>query len=348
MAALDCNPLLEMRGMIPLKNFYGTKSRILYIGDCRGNTDQKSQIIVPVKSSPLTKTDVERKSRNSMWFNLLIQSRAVLVLECQPSVGSPAPSWIQSYNSPHTAGIGFEKIPNSLPVWQVALASTMSPIHSHHVEIDGAQYQDVISVGCIDLYTAIYAEICEGDDYMRSPVAVSIGPDESKCSNAGFGNHLWAGDASYIHAAMPQTSNEEVNRHYRFKLSQTVHGRSSRSIGKLKALRQSMERKLPTTIKYIYGILRGSNSREQVERSNDEYSKSALSIDVSTKDDLGGSAKGHETLNHIAAFTKAYLSRDDVQTNIFECAQTLVERRRHRAQVNPARWKRQCYGLRYQ
>lgn len=309
--------------------------------------DQKSQNTVPVKRSRLTKTDAERESRKSMCFNLLKQSRAVLVLECQRSAGPPAPCWIQSYSSPHMAGIGLRKIPNNLPVWQVALASIKSPSHSHHVEIDGVQDQDVNSVGCIDLYAAIYAEVCEGDDYVRSPVAVSIGPDESKCSYAYFGNHLWE-DASSIHAAIPQDLHEELHRHYRFDISHPVHGRSSRTIGKTKAFKQSLQRKLPRTIKYIPAALRGSNSREQVEISNDESSRIASSTDVSTKDELRESAKGHETLSYITTFTEAYLLRDDVQTRIFECAQTLVERRRHRVQIDPIRWKRQCYGLRYQ
>ena len=298
-----------------------------------------------MKRSPLTKTDVERKYRQATCFDLLIQARAVLVLECQSSVGSPAPSWIQSYKSPHTAGIRLKKISNSLPVWQVAFASITSPIHSHHVEIEGAQYQDVNSVGCIDLYAAIYAEVCEGGGYVGDPVAVSIGPDESKCSYAYFDNHIWAGYASIVHAAIP---NEELHRRYIFKISQIVHSRSSRSIGKIKALRQSIERKLPTTIKHIPAALRGSDFREQVEISNDESSRTASSTDIPTRDNLGELAMGHKNLSYITKFTKAYLSRADVQARISECAKTLVERRRCRQQLDPGWWDRECYGLRYQ
>ena len=316
--------------------------------------DQNSQTSVPVKNSPLTKTYVERESRKSMCFFLLIQSRAVLVLECQQSVGPPAPSWIQSYNSPHMAGIGLKKIPNNLPAWQVALASIVSPIHFPHVEIDGAQYQDINTMGYIDLHAAIYAEVCQGDGYVGSPITVSISPESSKRSNVKnskakyFGKHAWAGYASNLRAAMSQLLHEDPHRHYRFEISQNVHDRSSRSIGKIKALSQSIERKLPALIKYIPDVLRGSNSREQVETSGDETSRTVSSLNISTKDDLGGSAKGHETLNFITKFTEAYLLREDVQTKISECAQTLVGRRRHRAQVNFARWRRQCYGLRYQ
>ena len=315
--------------------------------------DQKPQTSVPVKSSPLMKADAERKSRKSTLFILLTQSRAVLVLECQPSVGPPAPSWIQSYNSSHVAGKGFKKILNSLPAWQVALASIVSPSHFHPVEIDGAQYQDVNSVGYVDLCAAIHADVSDGG-YARSSIIVNIGSENfersiaEKSKTEYFENHTLAGYASNLRAAMPQYYNEELHRYYRFKVPKSVHGRSSRSIGKIKALRQSIERKLPTSIKYIPKVLRGSNSREQVEISNDESNRTASSTDISTKDDLRGSAKGHETLNYITKFTEAYLLRDDVQTRISECAQTLVERCRHRVQENPARWKRECYGIFYQ
>ena len=248
------------------------------------------------------------------------------------------------------AGIGFKKIPNSLPAWQVALASIVSPSHFHPVEIDGAQYQDVNSVGYTDLCAAIYADLSDGG-YVRNSIAVSIGSENSERSNAKgskpeyFENHTLAGYASNLHAAMSQSYNEELHRYYRFKIPKSVHGQSSRSIGKIKALRQSIKRNLLTSIKYIP---RGSDSREQVETPNDESNRIASSTDISTKDDLGGSAKGHETLNYITKFTEAYLLRDDVQTRIYECAQTLVERCRHRAQENPARWKRVCYGIFYQ
>ena len=307
--------------------------------------DRKLQKSVPVKSSPLTKTNVRRKSRKPMCFDLLIQSRAVLVLKYQRSVRILRPYWIQSYRSPHKAGIGLKKISNSYKVWQVALASIMSPSHSRHVDIDGVQKQDNAQ-GCIDLYAAIYAEVCEGEGNVRNPVAVSIGPDETKCTYEYFQNHLWAGYASYIHANLRHFSIDELRRYYRFRVSQIVHGRSRKSAGKIKGLRASIERKLPTT--YISAALRGSNSEKQVEISNDESSITASSTDISTKDELEGSASEYETLNHITTSTEAYLLRDDIQTRIFECAQTLVERRRHRAQVDPARWKRQCYGLRYQ
>ena len=311
--------------------------------------DQRSQNSVPVKSSPLTKTDVERKSRKSMSFILLIQPRAVLVLESQQSVGPLAPAWIQSYNSPHMAGIGFKKIPNSLPAWQVALASIVSPSHFHPVEIDGAQYHDVNSVGYVDLCAAVYADVSYGR-YVRLPIAVSIGSENPERSNAKrskieyFENHTLAGYASNV----SQSYNEELHRYYKFKVPKSVPGRSSRSIGKIKAVRQSIEKKLPTSIKHILKVLRGSNSRQQIEKLNDESNRTASITDISTKDVLGRSAKGHKTLNYITKFTEAYILRDDVQTRISECAQTLVERRRHLAQVNPTRWKRQCYGLRYQ
>ena len=315
--------------------------------------DQKQQTSVLVKSSPLTKIDVERKSRLFMSILPLIQFRAVLVLECQPSVGPPTPSWIQSYNSPHMAGAGFSKLSNSLPAWQVALASVVSPRHSHPVDIDGAQYQDVNSLGHIDLCAAIYADVSEGSS-MRNSIAVSIGPENPERSNAKrskskyFENHTLARYASNLHVDMSQCDNEEPYRYYGFKISKTVDDHSDRSLRKVKAFRPRIARKLSTSNKYLAKVLRGSKSREQIETSTEESNKTASSTMLSPMDDLGEFAIGHETLNYISELTEACLLRDDVQASISECAQTLVERRRYREQLDPTRWNRECYGIRYQ
>ena len=316
--------------------------------------DQKLQLpSEPLKSSPLTNIDVKRKSRMSMGFMLLIQFRAVLVLECQPSGGPPIPSWIQPYNSPHMAGIGFKKIGNSLPAWQAALASISSPSHPHLVKIDGSQYQDVSSVGHIDLCYAIYAEICEDTGRRGKPIAVSIGSKISERPNAkgsrtkDIENPELAAYASDRHNKdMSRLLYEDPHCYYRFENSEYIHDRPSRSIGKIKALRQSITRKLPKSIKHIPDVLRGFNFKEQVGTSNDESNRTASSKDVSTKDDHGGSAKLHKTLKYITKSTEAYLLRDDVQTRIFECALTLVEHRRRWAQVDLARWKREYRGVR--
>ena len=314
--------------------------------------DQELQIRVSMKSSPLTEIDVERKSCMSMSIMLLIQTRAVLVLECQPSVGPPTPSWIQSYNSPHMASIGYKKVSNRLPVWQVVLASIASPTHIHPIEIDGGQYQSVESVGHIDLCAAIYAEIYEEYDLVRRPVAVSIGPEGSERSNAkksstkNAENHALAGHASSLYVNMSRLC-EELHRYYRFEISKNVHDRSSRSIGKIKALRPRIERRLSTSNKYIANLLRGSSSREPIATSTDKSTRVASSAYPLTKDDLGGSAIGYGKLRSITKITEAYLLRDDVQTMISECAQTLVERRRHRARLNLAQSERNGYRVRY-
>ena len=282
----------------------------------------------------------------------LIQFRAVLVLECEPSVGPPTPFWIQSYKSLYMSRVGFSKLPNSLPAWQVALASVVSPSHSHPVEIDGAQYQDVNSLGHIDLCAAIYADISE-ERYMENSIAVSIGPENSERSNAKrsktkyFENHTLAGYASNLHAGMSQSLHEEPYRYYGFKISKTVDDRSYRSLNKVKTFRPRLARKLSTSNKYLAKVLRGSKSRDKIETSTEESNKTASSTILSPTDDLGEFAMGHETLKYITELTEAYLLRDDVQASISECAQTLVERRRHREQLDPTRWDRECYGLRY-
>ena len=354
MAALVCDPyFLKMRGRIPLKNVCDTESMTLYVGDCRGDMDQKPQASEPVKSSPLTKIDVERESRMSMSIMLLTQFRAVLVLEWQPSVGPPTPSWIQSYNSPPMAGIGFRKIRNSLPVWQVALASIVSPSHRHPVEVDGTQYQDVSSVGYIDLCAAIYADVCEDPGCEQKPIAVSIGSKNPERSNAKGSNakycetHVLAGFALDLHVAMSQWLYEDPHRYYRFKISKNVHHRSSRSIRKIKALRPRIERRISTSNKYISNLLRTSSSRKPMATSTDESNRVASSIYTLTKDDLGGSAIGDRNLRSITKFTEAYLLRDDVQRRMSECAQTLVERRRYCARLDPAQSERKGYRVCY-
>ena len=305
----------------------------------------------PVKGSPLTSFDVERKSRMSMGSMLLIQFRAVLLLECQPDVGPPTPSWIQSYNSLHIAGVGFKKIRNSLPAWQVALASIVSPSHFHPVEIDGAQYQDVSSVGYIDLCAAVYAEICEDTGCWGKPVAISIGSENSERSNTKRSrtrdkeNPAWIACASDRHRqSVSRLLYEDLHRYYRFEIPKNVHDGSSRGIGRTKALRQRIERKLLTSIRYIPDVLRGSDSREEIETSNDESNRKASSTDTFFE----GSTSGSQTLESMNKLTEAYLLRDDVQTSIAECAQTLVEHRRQREQLDPVRWRREYWRVRYQ
>ena len=255
----------------------------------------------------------------SMGTVLLIQFRAVLVLKCQPSVGPPTPSWIKSYNSPHTASIGFKKM-SKLPVWQVALASIASPSHVHPIEMDGAHYQDANSVGCMDICAAIYAEIRDDYGWVRESIAVSIDSESSERSN-------------------PQGSSTN-HRYYRFKISENVHNQSSRSIVKIKAFIPRIVRKLSASNKSL------SNSREPMAVSTGKSNILASSTYELTKGNLGGSAIGYLDLTSITNFTEAYLLREDVQTRISECAQTLFERRRRRAR--PARSKKKGYRISYQ
>ena len=287
----------------------------------------------------MPKTDVERKSCKSMCSILLIQSRAVLVLERQPADGPPVPSWIQSYNSPHMAGKGFKKIPNPLSVSQVALASIGLPTYHYPLEIDNTQYQDISSVGDIDLCAAIYAEVFEGD-YVRSPIAVSIGSENSAHSNAkGSKTHYLENPALAARASIGHYENEppflyeDPLCYYRFEISENVPEKCSRSIGK--PIKPKIAKKLSTPNKYIVDLLRGFNSREPIEKSTDKSNRKASSTDLFFK----GSARRQETLNYITKLTQAYLLRNDVQTRIFECAQTLVDYRRHRAQANSAQLK---------
>ena len=241
------------------------------------------------------------------------------MLKCQPFVGRQTPSWIQSYNSPHMASIGFKKIPK-LAVWQVALASIGSPSHIHPIDVDGAQYQDVDSVGYIDTCAAIYAEIREDYGRVRKPVAVSIGPESSERSNAEEGS--------------------TKHRYYRFEMSENVHEKSSRSIGKIKTFIPRIMRKLSPSNKYL------SNSKERMARWTDKSNIMASSTYKLTKGNLRGSAIGYLDLKYITQSTETYLLREDVQTRISECAQTLVERRRGRAR--PAQLKKKGYRISYQ
>ena len=304
--------------------------------------EQELQTCVSMKSSPLTEIDVERKSRMSMSITLLIQFRAVLVLGCQRSVGPPTPHWIlsYSYNSPHMFNIGFKKISNRLPVWQVALASIVSPSHIHPTKIDGTQNQDVNSVGYIDLCAAIYAEICEEYGFVpHNSITVSIGPESSERSNAKESsteyvkNQPFAGYASGLHVNMSRMY-KEPHHYCRFETSENVDEKSSRSIGKIKAFIPRIVRTLSASNKNL------SSSREPMATSTDKSNIMASSTYKLTNGNLGEFAMGHKTLGYITKISKAYLSRDDVQTRISECAQALVERRRHREQLD--RWVREC------
>ena len=312
--------------------------------------DPESHTLVPVKNSPSTKTDVERKSRNSMSIILPIQSRTVLVLEYQPSVGPPTPSWIHSYNSPHMAGIGFKSIPNRLPVWQVALASIASSSHIHPVKVDGTQYQDVSPMGYIYPCATIYPEVYKADGYMQSLMAVSIGPEDYKGSSAKRSRIKYIENHPLAEYALNPSASlyKSPHVHHRFETSDSVHDRSRKSIGKSKALRSRVERKLSTSKRFVSMVRRDSKSRRQSETSTGKSNSIISSTDTSTPDSLREFGTGHEILESIAKHTEAYLLRDDVQEEIAKSAWALVKSRRDRARYYPAQWERECYGIRYE
>ena len=52
----------------------------------------------------------------------------------------------------------------------------------------------------------------------------------------------------------------------------------------------------------------------------------------------------NETLDTIAKHTSAYISTNEVQEWMSQCAEILVEARRLRARFDPHRWKKLCYG----
>lgn len=316
--------------------------------------DPESQTLVPVKNSPSTKTDAERKSRKFMSIILLTQYRAVLVLECQPSVGPATPCWIRSYDSLRMAGMSFKSISNRLPVWQVALASIASPSHIHPVKIDGAQYQDISPMWYIDTCAAIYAEIykADGDVHypLAMPIAISISPEDyegpsAKRSKIEYPKNLPLAEYAFNSRAARY---KVPHVHYRFKTSDSACDRSRKSISKIKALRSRVERKLSTSNKYISEVLRGYDSRKQSKISNDEPNNMSSCADTSTPDSFREFGTGHGTLQSIAKHTEAYLLRYDVQARIAETARALVKSRRYRAQDYPAQWERECYGLRYE
>ena len=52
----------------------------------------------------------------------------------------------------------------------------------------------------------------------------------------------------------------------------------------------------------------------------------------------------NKTLDTIAEHTLAYISTNEVQECITQCAEILVETRRRRVEFDPDRWKERCYG----
>lgn len=56
----------------------------------------------------------------------------------------------------------------------------------------------------------------------------------------------------------------------------------------------------------------------------------------------------NKTLDTIRKHTAVYLSREDVQREIEDCAKELVRIRRVRAKTDPQRWEKACYRVRYQ
>ena len=56
----------------------------------------------------------------------------------------------------------------------------------------------------------------------------------------------------------------------------------------------------------------------------------------------------NRTLDTLRENTEAYISTEDMQTWLKECARLLVDSRRDRAKADPQRWERACFGAWYQ
>lgn len=205
---------------------------------------------------------------------------------------------------------------HDIPIWQVARATAAAPTYFKPMVIDGLEYLDGgfgANNPCLEAYDEVKKMNNNAKRCVQYILSVGTGKNNEISRFKGDGIHRYL---NYNNFARKWATNSEG-----------IHE-------KIDKARCDLEK---------------SDAFEYC-RLNVEEGLGRMRLDEwCTRPSFRSKAGArNKTLETIRKHTENYLANEKVQKNIKKCAKVLVEIRRERAESNPQRWERACFGAWYQ
>lgn len=263
---------------------------------------------------------------------------------------------------------------HDIPIWEVARATSAAPSYFKEHKIGRWKYLDG-GFGANNPCVEIYDEVRKMNNNSEScaNVVLSIGTGKNtKIARFSSGtavrryyNYLnfarkWASDSENTHSDMLKK-----HTHSGFKFHYTRLNVEA-GLDDMKLDEWKVRGKLRVSIGRCIGRIRASKQRQpgagehdaaNGPSSGDAHAEKANILPApAPAPELGFDDSRipawfrprNKTLETITACTEAYLAQENVQGWIKDCAQQLVDCRRARARIDPARWEKACFGAWFQ
>lgn len=259
---------------------------------------------------------------------------------------------------------------HDIPIWQVARATSAAPTYFAPLKIGHLEYLDGGFGATNNPSQEIYDEVRRmnnnSEKCVKLVLSVGTGKNNKLVRFNGTGisrywNYVnfakkWASESETAHQNMLKIRNritsEEKFNYYRLnaesglddmKLDEwRVRGalriKIGKVVGRLKTLKNTASwPALPNGTQ---------NCRElMTEKEDTSFETPEQSLESWTPEWF---RPKNSTLDSIRTHTETYLEKEEVKLWIEECAKILVDGRRLRAQKDPQRWEKACFGAWYQ
>lgn len=205
---------------------------------------------------------------------------------------------------------------HDIPIWQVARATAAAPTFFKPIVIDGLEYLDGgfgANNPCLEAYDEVKKMNNNAKKCVKSILSIGTGKNNeiSRFKGDGWGRYL-----NYVKFVRKVATDSEG-----------IHERIDKARSDLDKLDA-----------FTYCRL---NVEEGLDRMKLDEWRTRRSF-------LKDPGSRNITIETIRKHTETYLKDDEVQKKIKKFAEMLVDIRRERAETNPQRWERACFGAWYQ
>ena len=252
---------------------------------------------------------------------------------------------------------------HDIPIWEVARATSAAPTYFEPVKIEGLEYIDG-GFGANNPSDELYREVKKmhngSTKAVRLLISIGTGINTSSTrftNKSGIFRYLnymnfakkWATDSQRTHGYMIENAKQDGFKYHRLNVED--------GIGNMKLDEWNSRGKLRRTTGCVIGHCRRMAPKAQRpaeqptdgETNGEKFvNRTDATHDYNTIRIPEWFQARNKTLEYIRKHTNAYLESESIQRELDECAKLLVDGRRLRAEKDPERWARTCYGAWYQ
>lgn len=260
---------------------------------------------------------------------------------------------------------------HDIPIWQVARATSAAPTYFAPLKIGDLGYLDggfgATNNPCQEIYDEVRRMNNNSEKCVKVVFSVGTGKNNKLARFNGTGilrywNYVnfakkWASESETAHQNMLGIKRRIASDHDRFDYYRLS---AEKGLDDMKLDEWRVRGAMRTKIGEVIGRLRTPKTTGSRTGFCDAAEKDEEG--VTEKDDTPLSTPEqlqelripewfrpkNSTLDSIRTHTRAYLGEDKVKQSIENCAKILVAGRRLRAEKNPQKWEKACFGAWYQ